>query len=184
MRPVGSNREGRTILYWFFGFPGSGKTHVAGVFSQMTGIPQYEGDDFHTEDDRRAVAAGAFTLERRYAQLMRIHADLQTAHAPDALVTHPLPDKKSRQLVRSLSGDAVRLIHVTAPLHLVKQRLADRHGHHFGANLLDAWIPKHWEEPRDEDCFLIENGSDERLLEAQLRKLCFLASRGLGGPAG
>lgn len=159
------------FYYWFFGVPGSGKTHIAGLFSQMTGIPRFEGDDFHTEDDRRAVAQGAFTLERRHAQLERIHFALQKAHTPYALVTHPLPDKASRKLVRGLTGHAVQLVYVKAPFVLIKQRLITRKGHHFGPELLDAWIPKHWEEPKDEDCFVIENGSEDHLLESQLREL-------------
>jgi len=159
-------------LYWFFGLPGSGKTHVAKIVSQMTGLPVYEGDSFHTEDDRRVIAAGAFTLARRHAQLERIRLALQTAGTLDALVTHALPDKASRTLVRGLSGHASRLIYVTAPLTLIRKRLAARRDHHFGPELLDAWIPRHWEEPEGEDCFVIENGTDDRLLEAQLRKLC------------
>jgi gluconate kinase len=159
------------MVHWFFGFPGSGKTHVAGLFSQRAGIPRYEGDDFHTEDDRRAIEAGAFTLAHRHAQLERIHRALRNAGISDALVTHPLPDKASRQLVRGLSGHVARLIYVTAPLPLIKERLATRKDHHFSARLLDAWIPRHWEEPVGEDCFLIKNGPDEDLLEVQLRKL-------------
>jgi gluconate kinase len=159
------------MLQWFFGFPGAGKTHVAGLFSQMTGIPRYEGDDFHTEDDRRAVEAGTFTLAHRHAQLERIHLAIRTAGISDALVTHPLPDKASRELVRGLSGHAARLIYVTAPLALVKERLATRKDHHFSARLLAAWIPRHWEEPEDEDCFVFENGSDNDVLQEQLTKL-------------
>src|SRR3989344_1505946 len=143
------------MMYWFFGIPGSGKSHLAGLFSQMTGIQVYEGDDFHTEDDRRAVAEGTFTLEHRYAQLERINATLQATRMPNALVTHPLPDRTSRALVRKMSDGAVRLIYVTAPLPLIKERLRTRTGHHFGPDLLDAWVPRHWEEPKDEDCFVI-----------------------------
>ena len=158
------------MQYWFFGFPGSGKSHVAGLFSRMTGIPVCDGDDFHTEDDRRAVAQGTFGLGHRHAQLGRINAAIQAMRTPDVLVTHPLPDKASRTLVRELSGRAVRLVHVNAPLVLIKARLSVRTDHHFGPDLLDAWIPQHWEKPAGEDCFVIENGVSD-MLEPQLRQM-------------
>src|SRR3989338_483495 len=164
------NKMERIKIDWFFGIPGSGKTHIARQLSQMTGIPMYDGDDFHTNDDRRAVAQGIFTLERRHAQLKRISTKLRTAGTPHALVTHPLPDRESRALVRRLSTGDVRLIHVTAPLDLIKERLRARKDHHFWSDLLDAWISKHWQEPCGENCLVIENGLDNQLLEDQLRK--------------
>ncbi len=155
------------MRYWFFGLPGSGKTHVAKLFSQMTNIPQYEGDDFHTDEDRQVIAAGAFTLAHRHAQLARVTHSLRTSGVVDAIITHPLPDRNSRNLIRIQSA---QLIHVSAPIPLVKERLADRKWHHFGPELLDAWIPRHWEDPLGEEYFGINNdGSDP--IEPQLMKL-------------
>ncbi|MES2135114.1 MAG: AAA family ATPase [Patescibacteria group bacterium] len=155
---------------WFFGIPGSGKTYIAKRISEMTGIPSYEGDDFHTEDDRRAIAESRFTLAHRHQQLKRIIVKLQTSGVSHALVTHPLPDRKSRALVRSFGG-AVRLIHVKAPLEVIKDRLSTRTNHHFDIGLLAAWIPRHWEEPEGEDCLVVKNDLDNNLLDAELRKV-------------
>ena len=159
------------MIYWFLGIPGSGKTHIARLFSQMTGIPQYEGDDFHTEEDRRAVAEGMFTLEHRHAQLSRIGTALQSVRQRDALVTHPLPDKASRARVRDSGDGNVRLAYVRAPLDVTRERLSLRTNHHFGAHLLDAWLVRHWQEPEGEDCFVIENDSSAQTLETRLKEL-------------
>lgn len=159
------------MIYWFFGLPGSGKTYAARRFSRLTGIPAYEGDDFHTEEDRRAVAAGAFTLAHRHAQLERIQRVLQAHAMSGAIVTHPLPDKASRILVKASSAVPVRLVYVTAPLPLIRSRLETRTDHHFGVELLDAWIPKHWQEPTDEDVFVLHNHAGAPPLESQLRRL-------------
>lgn len=152
------------MQYWFFGLPGSGKSHVASLFSCMLNVSQIEGDDFHTENDRKMIAEGSFTLVHRHAQLKRILNEIQDS---DVIVTHPLPDKISRSLIRESS---CQLIYVTAPLFLIKRRLAAREGHHFGAELLDAWIPRHWEEPVGEGNIVINNDGNESL-EHQLEKL-------------
>jgi gluconate kinase len=135
--------------YWFFGPPGSGKSYVGGLFSQMTGNPLYDGDDFHTEEDRRVIARGEFTLAHR----------------------HPLPDRTSRERVRNFGSRTVQLVYVRAPLALTKTRLWARTNHHFDAQLLDAWLVRHWEEPNGEDCFVIENDLDSAPLEVQLEEL-------------
>ncbi|MEK7156876.1 MAG: hypothetical protein AAB790_03690 [Patescibacteria group bacterium] len=63
-------------------------------------------------------------------------------------------------------------MHVTAPLVLVRKRLHERKNHHFGPELLDAWIARHWEEPAGEDFFLIENAEEKEALVSQLDRLC------------
>lgn len=156
------------MIYWFFGLPGSGKTYLAKKFSRLAGIPQFEGDEFHTEEDRRVIAVGQFTLAHRHAQLTRIDEALQgiTGHA---IVTHPLPDKESRERVRS-SGNT-RLVYVKASLRLVKSRLVRRKEHHFGPELLDAWIDRHWQEPEEEECFALNNSRNAPAVERRLRAL-------------
>lgn len=155
------------MQYWFFGLPGSGKTHVAKLFAHMTLMPQYEGDDFHTAEDRKVIAEGAFTLAHRHAQLARVASSLLASDVTDVIVTHPLPDRSSRTLIREQSA---RLVYVTAPLVLIKARLAARIGHHFGVELLDAWIPRHWEDPTGEPCFIVHNDGSASL-EQQLTQL-------------
>jgi len=140
--------------YWFFGLPGSGKSHMANLFSAMTGFPQYEGDDFHTHEDRRVIAEGQFTLAHRHAQLKRISDVLHSAEVLDAVITHPLPDRNSRAGLYTRSS---KLIYVKADLALIKQRLTSRTGHHFGADQLDEWIPRHWEKPIGEENHIIQN---------------------------
>lgn len=160
------------MWYWFFGLPGSGKSHVAGILSRLTGIPQYEGDNFQTAEDRGFIARGAFTVQRRHDQLMRIVSKLGDSNRKDALITHPLPDKVSRALVRTLHPHGTQLVYVTAPLTLIRKRLRERENHHFGPELLDAWISRHWEDPVNEDTFVIDNGEGVDTLVSQLNQLC------------
>lgn len=159
------------MIYWFFGIPGSGKSFVADRFSVMTGIRAFNGDDFHSTDDRKAIEAGKFTLAHRHTQLTRIAHALRALGKSDAIVTHPLPDRESRARIQRLYSDAGRLVYVKAPIELIKHRLGRRTGHHFRADQLDAWIPKHWQEPVGENCFVIENGPDDEMLKLQLMSL-------------
>lgn len=158
------------MIYWFIGVPGTGKTYVARLFATLTGFPQFEGDDFQTEDDRKVIAAGAFTLEHRYAQLSRISTALKDAGVTNGVVTHPLPDTESRRLVRE-SGNA-QLVYVRAPLAVIRGRLKARKDHHFGSELLTPWLKQHWAEPtQEEGCLVIDNFGSGETLEAQLRRL-------------
>jgi gluconate kinase len=159
--------KGMAMRYWFFGLPGSGKTYLAKQFSLMTNFPQFEGDDFHTADDRKVIAEGAFTLAHRHAQLARVASSLQASAVADAIITHPLPDRASRALIREQSA---RLVYVAAPVPLIRERLISRTGHHFGVDLLDAWILRHWEDPMGEKCIVVNNDGSEPA-ESQLRKL-------------
>jgi len=134
----------------------------------MIGFPQYEGDDFHTEDDRKVIAEGLFTLSHRHAQLKRVSAALRSAKVLDAIITHPLPDRNSRA---GLYKKSCKLVYVKTDLVLIKQRLANRKGHHFGADQLDEWIPRHWEEPIGEENLVIHNNESENL-NSSLKVLC------------
>ncbi len=156
------------MIYWFFGLPGSGKTTLAKLFASMTGFPHFEGDEYHTDEDRRVIALGQFTLAHRHAQLTRIDEALQAARG-SAIVTHPLPDKASRDRVRA-SGNA-RLVYVQAPLRLVRARLQGRTGHHFGPELLDDWIARHWQEPTGEDYYALNNSENGPAVRRRLNAL-------------
>ena len=159
------------MIYWIFGIPGSGKSTVAKQFSELSGMPVFEGDDFQTEEDREVIAAGVFTLERRHAQLSRIMENIDSKGPSRAIVTHPLPDRESRTRVLGVNGEEGKLVYGKAPLSVIEERLIARRGHHFGPDLLDAWIPRHWQEPTEEGLVVIENGLDQQLLNAQLKAL-------------
>ncbi len=156
------------MVYWFYGQPGSGKSYVAAIFAEMIGATQYEGDTFHTKADRRAVLKGTFTLERRHAQLARIAKALKAQKGKDAIVTHPLPDKRSRELLAASGGGDVVLIYVRTPRALQLKRLKARKGHHFTPDLLPAWINRHWQEPKGEGHFLVRNSVTKRELKKRL----------------
>ena len=156
------------MIIWILGPPGSGKTFIARLLSQMTGFRHYEGDEFHTEEDRRAVAAGLFTVEHRHQQLAKIIAKLREDCVPDAIVTHPLPDKASRALIREVSDGTASLIYVRAPFDLIEERIGARNDHHFTVDLLEPWMTRHWKEPEPGECYVIDNDPDARPLIAQL----------------
>jgi gluconate kinase len=168
------------MTYWFFGLPGSGKSHVAKIFSEISGVPVIDADDFHTKSDREAIRKRAFTVERRHAQLKRVQRHLRRMKTGDAIVTHVLADTKSRSLLVNQSGSPAMLVYVTTPRAQHLKRLQRRKNHHFTADMLEEWIPRLWQEPERGRYPVIRNNVPKRELVKRLKALYKRSQNGEG----
>jgi len=159
------------MIYWFFGPPGSGKTHVAKVFSEMTGLPRLDGDDFHTAADRKAIDKGKFTLKHRHAQLGRIATFVKKKGYKQTIVAHALPDPISREILRRRSRGRDVFVFVYTPKALHHKRLAQRKNHHFSIDSLPGWLKKHWQDPKGERHVRLHNGTSSTALRRSLKRI-------------
>jgi gluconokinase len=152
-------------LYVVMGVSGSGKTVIGSALARSLGVEFVEGDDFHSEENVKRMAAGiALTDEDRAPWLRSIAARLRAAKdAGTGLVVSCSALKRSyRDLLRAEVGD-VRFIFLKGAQALIAERLATRSGHFMPSSLLDSQFAALEEPGRDEhawECDVSESPAD------------------------
>lgn len=142
-----------TMTLVVMGVSGVGKSSVAAGLVARTGWEFAEGDDFHTEENRRKMAAGhPLDDDDRWPWLRRI-ADWigeQESAGHGAVVTCSALKRSYRDLL----GDghpSVRFVHLLAPSELIAERIGARKGHYMPPTLLESQLaalePLHPDEP-------------------------------------
>jgi len=89
-----------SIIY-IMGVSGSGKTTVGRLLSQQTGIPFFDGDDFHSAANKEKMNAGIpLTDEDRQGWLQQLHdlAEKESAGG-GAIIACSALKEKYRQLL-------------------------------------------------------------------------------------
>jgi gluconokinase len=124
------------------GVSGVGKTTVATGIAHAMGWVFAEGDDFHSEENRRKMAAGhPLTDEDRWPWLRSIGAwmDERLAAGQSAVVTCSALRRVYRDLLRE-NRSQVRFCELDAPPDLIAERLAHRTGHYMPPSLLPSQL--------------------------------------------
>ena len=164
------------MVFWFFGFPGSGKDFCANKFSKILKAPYVNADDFLTEELKRKLVDGTYTIEDRIEKLEKICQYIlnllkQNSHV---IATDSLPDNRSRQLILDTFKNQIKMILVTVSLEAHKKRLKKRQNHFFTADLLDKWVTKFWEPITFHHTILKNDKSGDQEL---IKKLKILAKK-------
>ena len=129
------------------GVAGSGKTTVGRRAADRLGVPFADADAFHSAEARRSMAAGrALTGADRAPWLARLAAHLSAWHdagSGGVLACSALRAAyRDRLTADALAGgaSAVRFVRLTAPIGVLRRRLAARTGHFFPPALLESPI--------------------------------------------
>jgi gluconokinase len=134
------------------GVTGSGKTTVAQELKKLTGWEYAEGDDYHSEANRKKMHAGIpLTDEDRTPWLASLHQVLRGWYQrgqSGILTCSALKQAYRDALVGGLPADAWRFVLLQVPKEELQQRLAHRSGHYMNPALLDSQLQT-LEEPRD-----------------------------------
>jgi len=159
---VSSAKSTQPRVLIFMGVTGCGKTTVARLFAQKTGIVFYEGDDFHPPENIAKMRAGIpLTDDDRAAWLIALRKIVSDALAKktSAVLTGSALKAKYREQLQA--GDArVQFIHLTASRPVIESRLRNRAGHFMPASLLDSQLAI-LEPPADALTFNTETGPEE-----------------------
>jgi gluconokinase len=134
------------------GVTGAGKTTIAQELQKLTGWKYAEGDDYHSEANRRKMEAGIpLNDEDRAPWLSSLHQVLlgwlekgQSGILTCSALKHAYRDV----LVGELPADAWRFVLLQVPREELARRLAHRPGHFMNPALLDSQLAT-LEEPRD-----------------------------------
>ncbi|MCB4208718.1 gluconokinase [Arthrobacter sp. UM1] len=124
------------------GVSGTGKSTVARMVSERSGMPFAEGDEFHSPESIAAMAAGTpLTEEERPPWLRRLAAWLsrQNAEGRAGVVACSALSRASRDVLRAAGGEVV-FAQLVGPESVIAERLAARKGHFMPASLLRSQL--------------------------------------------
>jgi gluconokinase len=124
------------------GVAGTGKTTTGRLLAQALGWPFFDGDDFHPRANIDKMAAGEPLTDadrRPWLQALRALIEQQLREGKTAVVASSA--LKASYRAQLLTSDPhVALVHLTGSYSLLQERLQQRRGHFFDANLLTDQI--------------------------------------------
>lgn len=125
------------------GVSGSGKTTLAQTLARLTGWQFAEGDDYHSETNRRKMHSGIpLTDDDRAPWLATLHALILEWHKrgeSGILTCSALKETYRETLTADLPSGACRFVLMEAPKEVISQRMKARL-HFMPAELLDSQI--------------------------------------------
>lgn len=126
-------------IIFIMGVSGSGKTTVGRLLSEKTGIPFFDGDDFHPTANKQKMKAGIpLTDEDRQGWLEALHtlAEKESNNKGAIIACSALKEKYRQQLSADLHQPF--WVFLTGSFELIEQRLKNRTSHFMPPALLQS----------------------------------------------
>src|SRR5690606_20845616 len=121
------------------GVSGSGKTLVGKLLSKATGLPFFDGDDFHPEENIQKMAGGIPLDDRdRKGWLIALNQLALEHREMGAIIACSALKRTYRSLLRAGMGDRILFIHLKGSFELIKSRMERRKGHFMPLDLLQS----------------------------------------------
>lgn len=129
-------------LILIMGVSGSGKTTVGELLAKQTGLPFYDGDDFHPAANVAKMAAGIpLTDADRVGWLATLAADLgQWGETTGAVVACSALKEAYRQTLQAGAAEPLQWVFLDGTPELLRSRIEGRQGHYMKANMLDSQL--------------------------------------------
>ena len=132
-----SMQENKAII--IMGVSGVGKTTVGKLLAETTGLPFYDGDDYHSAANIAKMAAGvALTDADRETWLKQLHELLQMQLTLKGCILACSALKKNYRDVLEGNLANVSFVYLQGSYKQVLQRLEERKGHYMKADLLQS----------------------------------------------
>ena len=158
------------------GVSGSGKTTIGKLLSQHTGWPFEDADLLHPAGNVAKMHAGVpLTDADRWPWLDIVAGWIKSRHDADApgIIGCSALKRAYRDLLRT-ADPYLRIVYLKGDPSLLRERLLQRHGHFFPANLLSAQLDDLEEPGPDEHPVIVPiRQSPEETTHTILRALGF-----------
>lgn len=119
------------------GVSGSGKSLVGKLLSQAMGLPFFDGDDFHPEENIQKMAGGIPLDDRdRKGWLIALNQLALEHRGKGAIIACSALKRTYRSLLGAGMGDGMVFIHLRGSFELIKSRMELRKGHFMPLDLL------------------------------------------------
>jgi carbohydrate kinase (thermoresistant glucokinase family) len=128
------------MLVVVMGVAGVGKTTVGELVADQLELPFHDADDFHSEANRRKMAAGVPLTEKDREPWLRDLARRMRAWEAEggAVVACSALRRRHRDLLAR--AGPVRFVWLDAEEETIRSRLASRKGHYMPPELLDSQL--------------------------------------------
>jgi gluconokinase len=157
------------MILILMGVTGSGKTTIGQRLAQTLGCPFYDGDDYHSQANKKKMSMGIpLTDEDRMSWLQILHAAMKKweKESPRTLLACSALKQKYRDLLSDRIP--VQWIYLKGDIAVIRQRLQGRKDHFAGPDLLESQFEA-LEEPQKALLVDIEKEPDtivKQLVEA------------------
>jgi gluconokinase len=161
------------VILVLMGVSGVGKTAIGELLSARTGWKFEDADDYHSQENRRKMAAGIpLTDADRVPWLMALHQRmLQQGNKGEnvILACSALKQHYRELLAGELGRDELRFVYLHAPTALIKERMKLRHHPYMNPDLLHSQVATL--EPPSDAWPISVAGSPEEAVEQILARL-------------
>lgn len=132
------------MIVVLMGVSGVGKTTIGRLLAARTGWQFEDADDYHSEDNRRKMAAGIpLTDAGRRPWLNALHERMlhYRQQSENAIFACSALKQQYRELLTDgFARDEIRFVYLHAPALLIKQRMKARHHPYMNPDLLDSQL--------------------------------------------
>jgi len=160
------------MIVVLMGVSGVGKTTIGGLLASRTGWKFEDADDYHSEQNRRKMAAGIpLTDADREQWLIALHQRmLQYREKGESVILacSALKQQYRELLARGFAKGEMRFVYLHAPAALIKERMKVRHYPYMNPDLLDSQLAT-LEVPSDALPISVSGRPDEAVEEILTR---------------
>ena len=132
------------MILILMGVSGVGKTTIGKLLSARTGWEFDDADDYHSEDNRRKMAAGIPLNDSDRAPWLRALHERMLQHRQSRqnaiLACSALKEEYRELLAGGFAQDEMRFVYLHAPVALLKERMKSRKHPYMNAGLLDSQL--------------------------------------------
>jgi len=125
------------MVVFIMGVSGCGKSTIAEMLSEQTGMPYFDADDFHPKANVDKMSRGkALTDEDRASWLHDLSDHLQIWDKEKGAVLACSALKEKYRVVLSKNLESCYWVYLSGSFELIAARLNKRKGHYMGSDLL------------------------------------------------